>query len=77
MALKRLEVYQTELQTLVNANTLFTMGLNGWRWTEAKKKGRYCRFSCKSLLKHFISIRINILMTKKTRNTLEYKINFD
>ena len=46
MALKRLEVYQTELQTLVNANKLFTMGLNGWRWTEAKKKGRYCQFSC-------------------------------
>ena len=27
MALKRLEIYQTELQTLVNTNQLFTMGL--------------------------------------------------
>jgi len=29
------------------------------------------------LLKHFISIKINIIITKKTRNSLESKINFD
>ena len=40
MALKRLEIYQTELQTLVNTNKLFTMGLKWLEmdWSEEERK---------------------------------------